>query len=108
MPTEPDTLSSRQSHTRQIALPANTHYREEGAVLLIRQQAIAAWHAGYVRLAQLIVQPSEVGLEAVLSILGALPRRELLAAGPLRKLVAGELTWHAARPASLHISACAA
>ena len=37
------------------------------------------------------MQPSEVSLEAILSFLGDLPRRELLAAGPLRKLVAGEL-----------------
>ena len=77
-------------------------------MLLICQQAIAAWHAGYVRLAQLIVQPSEVSLEAMLSFLGALPRRELLAAGPLRQLVAGELTWHATCHASLHTTACAA
>ena len=80
----------------------------EGPVLLTCKQASAAWRAGYVRLAQLTVQPSEVSLEAVLSFLGALPRRELLAAGPLRELVAGELIWHAACHASLHISACAA
>ena len=77
-------------------------------MLLICKQATAAWRAGYVRLAQLLVQPSEVSLEAVLSFLGALPRRELLAAGPLRQLVVGEQTWHAARHVSLHTIGCAA